>query len=178
MTCPYQDECRNYPKSCFKCFDFKQYKPLKERKTLQPKSKTKKEKKAGMDFEKKGVQKYNQAIRIGKDMAHQQIASGAFHFALGDMITEEELTAALAEFKERGGLDSRGEKQLTIKKEWIEKIKEEAKQMGKAFYFLPIRFKNDPIDYVVLEYDMFLSYIQIIQSLHEQIRLLSKKANS
>jgi hypothetical protein len=151
------------------------FRPLKEYKRLQPKSPNYKEKKKGMEFEKDGTKKYNQAIKIAKDVARRQLASGALHFALGDMITEEELTAALAEFKERSSVDARGNKQITIKKEWLDKLEKEAKLMGRDYYFLPFRFKDSDKDYVVIEFDLLLSYVQTIQILVEQIRLLHKQ---
>jgi hypothetical protein len=173
--CPYFHECRNAQKACFKCFQFNMYRPLKEKKRLQHKSLKRKEKKAGMEFEKQGTQKYNQAVRFARQVAHRQLASGALAFAPGDMVTEEELTAALAEFKERSSVNARGEKYITIHKKWLDKLKEEAKLMGRDYYFLPFRFKDGDKDYVVLEYDLLLSYVQTIQMLVEQIKLLQKQ---
>lgn len=175
MDCTYQDECKNYPKSCFKCFNYGSYAPIKEKKGLQPKSNNKKEVKEGMDFENKGTKKYNHAVRSAKDAARRQLASGALHFALGDMITEEELTAALAEYKQRGSTDARGAKQITIKKEWLDKLEEEARQMNREYYFLPFNFKGSDDDYVAMKYDMLLSYVQTIQALLEHNRLLVKQ---
>ncbi|SFJ63709.1 hypothetical protein SAMN02799624_05297 [Paenibacillus sp. UNC496MF] len=125
-----------------------------------------------MDFENRGTRAYNHAVTAAKDVARRQIASGAKHWALGDMITEEALTAALAEFKERGSLSAKGEKQITIKREWLEKLADEARQMKREFHFLPFAFSGDTKDYVVMEYDRLLAYIQIIQSLVEEMRLL------
>ncbi|MCY9186519.1 hypothetical protein [Bacillus halotolerans] len=175
MDCTYQNECSNYEKSCFKCFNYNLYKPIKERKGLSAKSSTRKEKKEGMDFENRGTRRYNQNVHKAKDVARRQIASGALHFALGDMITEEELTAALAEFKERGSTDARGHKQITIKKEWLDKLEEEAKQMRRSYYFLPFTFKGSNKDYVALDYEILLSYIQTIQALLEHNRLLARQ---
>lgn len=170
--CKLKNSCANFGKSCYKCFDYNMFSRKKERVGLRPKSLTNKQKKEGMDFENRGTRKYNQAIAISKDIARRQIASGSLSFALGDMITEEELTASLAEFKERGSVDSRGRKQITIKKEWLDKLKQEAKDMGKNYYFLPFTFKDSDTDYVAMEFDILLSYIQTIQVLNEQLKLL------
>ncbi|UYX56037.1 hypothetical protein M3Y14_34210 (plasmid) [Bacillus thuringiensis] len=175
IECIYEEECSNVGKSCFKCFNYQMFQPIKERKGLKPKSDNKKEIKEGMVFEQRGTKKYNHAVKEAKDIARRQLASGALHFALGDMITEEALTAALAEFKERGTTDSRGAKQITIKKEWLTKLKEEARQMGRDYYFLPFTFKGSTDDYVAMEYDMLLRYIQTIQILLEQNRLLTQQ---
>lgn len=174
-SCVYLKECANAGKACFKCFNYSFYRSPKERQPLRSRSMTNKQKKEGIDFENKGTKKYQQTIKIAKDTARRQIASGALSFALGDMITEEALTAALAEYKERGQTDAKGEKQITIKRKWLEEIEEEAKEMGKEFYFLPFRFKGDNQEYVVLNYDRFLAYIQLIQSLVEENRLLRKQ---
>ncbi len=128
-----------------------------------------------MDFENRGTRRYNQSVRRAKDVARRQIASGALHFALGDMITEEELTASLSEFKERGSKDARGSKTITIKKEWLDKLEEEANEMGKSYYFLPFTFKGSDKDYVAMDYNILLSYVQTIQALIEHNRLLERQ---
>lgn len=174
-NCPFIDECVNANKSCFKCFNYNMYAPIKQRQGLRPKSYKKKEKKQGMDFENRGTRKYNRAVHQARDVARRTLASGALHFDLGDMITEEELTASLAEFKERGSVDAKGAKQITIKKEWLDQLAEEAKEMGKEYYFLPFSFKGSDKDYVAMEFDILLSYVQTIQVLLEQNRLLRKQ---
>jgi hypothetical protein len=175
MDCVYTDECANAGKSCFKCYNFSMYKAPKVRTPLRAKGTPKKEIKEGMDFENRGTKKYNQTVKVAKDVARRQIASGALHYALGDMITEEELTASLSEFKERGTVNAKGEKQISIKREWLEKLEWEARQMGKTYYFLPFTFKGSDKDYVAMDYDILLSYVQTIQSLLETNRLLRQQ---
>lgn len=172
--CIYQHECGNLDKACFKCFEYSKYKPLKQRVGLKAKSDFRKSKKEGVDFEKRGARKYNKAV-TQKSVAHQQVGSGAFGGLLGDMITEEELTASLSEFKERGSVDAKGSKQITIKKEWLNKLKEEAREMNKEYYFLPFTFKGDDTDYVCMDFNIFLGYIQIIHSLLKQNEFLKKQ---
>lgn len=175
MSCEYEQECANFGKSCNKCFNYQFYKQHKEKKGLNARSKTNKQKKEGMDFENRGTRKYNNAVKAAKDVARRQIASGALHHSLGDMITEEELTASLSEFKERGSTDAKGAKQITIKREWLEKLEWEAEQMGRDYYFLPFTFKGSDKDYVAMDYNILLSYIQTIQSQREVIRLLEQR---
>jgi hypothetical protein len=177
MECVYHNECANNDK-CHRCFGYKFYKPHKEYQRLKPRSDRRKEVKEGMDFENRGTRQYNKAVTSAKQIARRQLNSGAMAHALGDMITEEELTAALAEYKERGSADARGEKQITIKKEWLDKLAWEAEQMGRDFYFLPFSFKGSDKDYVALEYDMLLKYIQFIQILLEKNRLLQMQVES
>src|SRR5690606_28147805 len=99
--CSLKDECANFNVSCYKCFNFNMYQEKKQRQGLRSRSLTNKQKKSGIDFENRGAKRYNQAVKQSKDIARRQIASGAISSFLGDMITEEELTASLAEFKER-----------------------------------------------------------------------------
>lgn len=172
IDCKYEDSCQNAGKSCFKCFDYSFYSEIKEKQGLRKRSLTNSQKKEGISFENRGAKKYSQAVKHSKDAARRQIGSGAFGGMLGDVITEEELTSSISEFKERGGVDARGKKQITIKKEWLDKLKEEADHMHKDYYFLPFSFKGEDTDYVAMEYDILLSYIQTIQFLHERIKVL------
>jgi hypothetical protein len=169
-NCKYKGECANYEKACFKCFNYNFYQNHKEVSGLRSRDLSRKEKKQGSTFENKGIIKYNKTIKKSKEIAQKQIASGALHFALGDMITEEELTSAIAEFKQRGELSSSGQKQITIKKDWLDKLKKEANIMKKDYYFLPFSFKESDDIYVVLDYDILLSYIQTIQILLSKIK--------
>lgn len=170
-SCSLITECKQAGKQCHICFNQAKFVPLKEVKQYRydPKKKSKKE---GMAFENLGAAKYNQTVRKAKDVARRQLNSGAMAHALGDVITEESLTAALTEFKERGSTTAKGEKTISIKKEWLEKLKWEASQMNREYYFLPFRYKNDDTEYVAMEYDILLSYVQTIQTLLEQVRLL------
>lgn len=172
--CPYATQCSNISKACFKCIEFNKYKPLKIQKGLSAKSSTRKERKEGMDFEKRGARAYNQAVHRARDVARQQVGSGAFGGLAGDVITSEELTASLAEFKERGSTDARGAKQITIKLEWLTKLEEEAKEMNRNFYYLPFSFKGHDKDYVAMEFNMLLKYIETIQILLEQNKLMAE----
>lgn len=170
-SCSLLSECKQAGKQCHMCFNQARFVPIKEVKHYRydPKKKSKKE---GMAFENLGADKYNKAVRTAKDVARRQLNSGAMAHALGDVITEEKLTAALTEFKERGSTTARGEKTISIKKEWLEKLKWEASQMNREYYFLPFRYKDDDTEYVAMEYDILLSYVQTIQALLERVRLL------
>lgn len=172
--CSLYEECSNADRSCKMCFNMKKYKPHKEVQGLRPKAAKKHERKEGMDFENHGTKKYNKAVRFAKEAAHRQINSGAIKSLPGDMITEEELTASLSEFKERGSKTARGEKVISIQKKWLDQMKEEAKQMQKEYFFLPFRYKNDDTEYVIMEYDVLLSYVQTIQMVYEQNKLFRK----
>lgn len=169
-----QDICQNKNKMCFSCFDLNKFKPLKEKKTYQPK--VKKSEKAGMAFEEKVKDKYNEKLRYVRDHAFRQFNSGALSNKPGDVITTEPITAAVMECKERGTLTSSGEKQIQIKLEWLTKLKDEARELGKDYYFLPFSFKGHDETYVALSYDILLNYIYEIQRLNELL-ILEKTKN-
>ena len=128
-----------------------------------------------MDFEKRGAKAYNQSVRYAQDVARQRVASGAFGGLLGDVITSEKLTASLSEFKERGSISAKGSKQITIKLEWLTKLEEEAREMNRDFFFLPFSFKDHDKDYVAMEYNVLLRYVETIQILLEQNKMLREK---
>ncbi|QHW35751.1 hypothetical protein GZH47_33195 (plasmid) [Paenibacillus rhizovicinus] len=176
MDCVYEAECANFGQ-CRRCFNHDMYKPHKEYQQLRSRSENRKEVKQGMDFENRGTKAYNSAVTRARQAARRQPNSGAMSNALGDMITEEQLTASLAEFKERSSVGAKGGKQITIKKEWLDKLAWESRQMNRDFYFLPFSFAGAEKDYVAMEYDMLLRYIQNIQFLLEQNRLLKLQLN-
>jgi len=129
---------------CAVCNNYDKYKPPA---AVQKKSKLSRKGKKGMDFEEKVVDVYNKARR--------QPASGAFWNKPGDIITPE----MLMEVKERNIVNSKGEKSITIKKEWLEKIKREAYGLGRPFWCLPFRFGNDEDIYVVIDFQDLLALI-------------------
>lgn len=171
--CSMYSSCQNADKMCFTCFDLKKYKPLKEVKRYTPK--VKKSDKPGMAFEEKIKDKYNEKLRYVRDHAYRQFNSGALANKPGDVITTEPITAAVMECKERGTLTSSGEKQIQIKLDWLIKLKDEARELNKDFYFLPFKFKGYDEDYVALPYDILLNYVEEIQRLHELLLLEQQK---
>lgn len=177
-NCTLFDECANNQRSCPRCFNESLYKPHKELHNIRKKAPKAKEIKKGMDFENLGTKKYNQAIKFAKQSAYRQINSGAIKDMPGDMITVEELTASLAEFKERSSMTPKGAKVISIQKKWLDQIKKEAKQMRKDYFFLPFRYIGDDTEYVIMEYDVLLSYVETIQLLLEQNKLLRKKLDN
>lgn len=102
-----------------------------------------------MAFQRKVVGAYNKAMSQDK-VAYETPNSGAIWHMPGDVVTEE----ALMECKERGTISARGEKQITIKKEWLEKAAEEAFYSNKPM-LLPFGFKEDDNIYMVGEFDLF-----------------------
>lgn len=82
--------------------------------------------------------------------ARQQMASGSVWFAKGDVTTENFLIEAKTRAKKS--------KQITLKKEWLDKIAEEAVVAGKI-PVLAISF-GDGRDFFILSTEDFLSLVQ------------------
>lgn len=176
--CPVASECANRDKSCYKCFNEAFFRPHKQKAGLRAKSTSRRQtSKAGMQFEQDGMNSYNQAVFRGKDAARRQPNSGAIQGFLGDVITSEEWTAAITEFKERSSTTKAGEKSISIQKKWLDKLKEEAYEMDRDYYFLPFRYSGSDTDYLVIEYSMLMGYIETIAHLNEQNKALVAQLN-
>lgn len=164
--CEHYNECSNAGTACFKCFNFNKFKPLKERSGLKAKSTTRNiTTKKGLQWEQDGANRYSKAIRSGQDAARRQPGSGSIANMLGDVITSEQLTASIAEFKERGSVTKSGAKSISIKKEWLDKLADEAAVMNRDYYFLPFRYTGSDKDYLVIEYEMLMGYLETIHTL-------------
>jgi len=155
------------------CFKGSHYAEPKQKKSINPVSNARIKQKKGMEFELEGTNQYNQSIDKGRKEARRQLASGAFSWALGDMITEEEITAAIAEFKLRT-VDGKTQKSFSLKKEWLDKIRHESKQMKKEQYFLPFSFGDPKEIFVAMPYEFLLFYIQTIQFLLKRLEFHEK----
>lgn len=85
-----------------------------------------------------------QERRIAKAVGGKQTAnSGATSFVKGDVTTDDWLFEAKTHTEER--------QQFTIRKEWIEKNKEEAFQMGKHYSAIVIDFGDGVNHYLIDE---------------------------
>jgi len=104
-----------------------------------------------MSFQRKVGKLYDQAMA---KKSQQVINSGALWFAPGDVNMEE----FLVECKERK-LTSRGEKQFTITKEMLDKIKKEAG--GSKPGVVAFGFKNDDSVYLVADYNIWLELVHL-----------------
>ena len=83
-------------------------------------------------------------------------------------------TVLLPECKEREQYTSKGEKAFTIKKEWIEKVFEEARLADK-FPALIFRFKNDDHVYFVDDFTVLRDMVHLIKVLNEEVEKLTKQ---
>lgn len=106
-----------------------------------------------------------------KPDAKRQVNSGAMWHAKGDIITQD----YLMECKERGTINARGEKTISIPKEWLEKQALEAFQEKRPYWLLPFRYKNDSSIYLVKSFDHEIEMYQEMISLREELEKLKKQ---
>lgn len=85
-----------------------------------------------------------------------QVNSGANPRKPGDLWNPRWLKEA----KESGTISARGRTQITIKREWLEKARQEAFYIKRKFMLL-FRFADDDKEYVVLDYDDLLELIEL-----------------
>jgi hypothetical protein len=100
--------------------------------------------------------------------AQRQFNSGAFWHSKGDIKLEH----ALMECKERGTTNSRGEKQITIPKLWLEKQEKEAFQEQRPYWYVPFGYKGDDAVYLVKPYDHEIEMIYEMRRAREEIEKL------
>ena len=108
-----------------------------------------------------------------KKEAQRQANSGAMWHSKGDIKLEH----ALMECKERGTTNSRGEKQITIPKLWIEKQEKEAFQEQRPYWYIPFGYKGDPGIYLVKSYDHEMELIYELRKAREEIERLESLLN-
>lgn len=168
MTCPVFDQCSNTAQ-CYRCFHQHLYKPHKRQTPLAPKSLSRTPKKQGIKAEQDFVKQYKQTIQRADQVVRQQIASGALHHHPGDVETFDSFIASLYEIKEKLVDHTKGKKTFTIQKEWLDKLKKEARQLNKDHYALPFRFSEDNSFYVVIELEILLSLVETIRILSNHV---------
>ena len=97
--------------------------------------------------------------------AKRQANSGALWYAKGDIKTEH----YLLECKERGTVNARGEKTISIPKSWLLKQEQEAFQENRPYWAIPFRYKNDDAIYIVKSFDQELEMYQEMRRLREEL---------
>lgn len=102
--------------------------------------------------------------------AKRQANSGAMWHSKGDIRVEH----ALMECKERGTVNGRGEKTITIPKEWLTKQEQEAFEESKPFWYLPFGYKNDDSIYLIKDFNHEVEMIHEIRQLTEEVERLKK----
>ncbi|MES9681690.1 hypothetical protein ABWK22_01995 [Gottfriedia acidiceleris] len=96
--------------------------------------------------------------------AKRQANSGALWYAKGDIKTQD----YLMECKERGTINARGEKTISIPKDWLLKQELEAFQENRPYWVIPFRYKNDDSIYLVKSFDQEIEMYQEMRRLREE----------
>lgn len=125
-----------------------------------------KKEKEGMGFEKRVAKRYNKKVTQTHTSARRRPNSGAIWSMPGDIVTEE---GFLFECKERGSVTSRGEKTISIHKDWLDKVTDEAISSKKKYWALPFGFKESDEVYIIKDYNTELEMIQTIKILKDRI---------
>lgn len=95
--------------------------------------------------------------------ARRQLRSGGIWFLPGDVNDQ----VVIPECKEREEYTANGEKSFTFKKEWIEKVFEEAR-LAEKFPAVIFRFKNDDQAYFVDNFEVLRDMVHLIKVLSEE----------
>lgn len=96
--------------------------------------------------------------------AVRQSNSGALWHSKGDIKLEH----ALLECKERGTVNARGQKQITIPKLWIEKQEQEAFQEKKDYWYIPFAYKGEDDIYLVKSFEHEMEMIYELRRIREE----------
>lgn len=96
-----------------------------------------------------------------KEEAKRRPNSGAMWYAKGDISFEH----ALMEVKERGTVNARGQKTISIPKEWLTKQEDEAFLEGKPYWYLAFAYKGDPDVFLIKPYDQEMELIAELRRL-------------
>ena len=103
---------------------------------------------------------------LERQLARRQARSGGIWFMPGDVIDP----VMLMECKERSTIDAQGKNQITIKKEWLEKITQEAD--GNLYPALTFRYKGSEDIYFVQSFEILMDMVGEIKYLREELSRL------
>lgn len=162
--CEYKTRCLNNDK-CGRCFNKTLLKlpedkwKKKNNKNNNRFNKTKcDDKDSWKDLEQEVANKLNRVPTM--EEARRTRRSGALWYEQGDIKD----TLLHPECKERKGNELKsGEKSMSIKKEWLEKAKEECRFNQKTMV-LPFRFKNDDNIYAIMEFEDISELITMMKA--------------
>lgn len=110
----------------------------------------------------------NREERDFKNTAQRTPNSGATWHTKGDV----KLSHALAEVKERGSVNGRGEKTISIPKEWLTKQADEAFQERRDYWYLAFAYKGDEEIYLIKPYNHEVEMVHKYEGLKEDYEKL------
>ena len=160
MSCEYESSCLNSSK-CFRCYSQSLLKLKHEQRKSYASHSTQKDrqkKDSWKHLEQDVANKLNQIPSIAE--ARRSRASGALWFEKGDIVDD----ILHPECKERTATKLKsGEHSISIKKEWLEKAKEECIFSEKTMC-LPFRFKGDENIYCIFDMNDIASLVTTMKS--------------
>ena len=164
LECEYYGTCLNAgTNKCMRCYDFNmlQIKNQKKARAVIDNFSNKNERSkenSWEDLEESVAQALNNVPDI--QQARRSRRSGALWFEKGDIVD----ALVHPECKERSGNELKsGTKSMSIKKEWLDKSKEECKYNQKTMC-LPFRFKEDETTYCIFEMNDIAELITICKA--------------
>ncbi|WP_422661666.1 hypothetical protein ACK8P5_26450 (plasmid) [Paenibacillus sp. EC2-1] len=176
--CEYYNRCENNDK-CLRCGpDQRLLKTAEEKARKKFASKTKFNEStsvtdnSGETLEEYVRDKLNGLPTVKEYFASRQLGSGNIWFMPGDVADP----VILAECKERLLVNAKGEKTMTIPKDMIEKIMEEAKMLNR-YPTLIFRYKGDENGktYVVNDFDVLVEMIHEIKILRHEMKVVTNE---
>lgn len=105
--------------------------------------------------------------------ARRQVRSGGIWFLPGDV----QDSVLIPECKEREEYTAKGEKTFSIKKEWIDKVYEEAK-VADRFPAVVFRFKNDDQAFYIQDFETLRDMVHQIKVLKADIVEVTKERDA
>lgn len=160
MSCEYESACLNSSK-CFRCYDQSLLKLKHEKRKSYASQSTQKDrakKDSWKSLEQDVTNKLNRIPTITE--ARRSIASGALWFEKGDIVDD----ILHPECKERTAKELKsGEHSMSIKREWLEKAKEECIHNNKTMC-LPFRFKEDENIYCIFDMNDIAALVTTMKS--------------
>lgn len=160
MSCEYESTCLNSNK-CFRCYGQSLLKLKHEKRKSYASQSTQKDrvkKDSWKSLEQDVANKLNQVPTITE--ARRSRCSGALFFEKGDIVDD----ILHPECKERTAKELKsGEHSISIKREWLEKAKEECIHNNKTMC-LPFRFKGDENIYCIFDMNDIASLVTTMKS--------------
>lgn len=176
--CEYYNRCKNTDK-CLKCGPDQRFLKLpgdtarkKAHSRIARNTVTSIVDNSGETLEDYVADKLNALPSVKEWQARRQIGSGNIWFMPGDVADP----VILAECKERGTVNSKGEKTMTIPKTMLDKIEQEAKTYG-SYPALPFRYKNDQSGktYFAQDFDVLCEMVHEIKMLRKENQVLENE---
>lgn len=177
--CEYYTRCKNSEK-CLSCGPNQRLLSMPEDKMRQMnRSKVKQnavtavDDNSGVTLEDYVRDNLNNVPTVREYQARRQAGSGSIWFMPGD-VTDPIL---LTECKERLQFTSKGEKQITITKLMLDKIRDEAKLLSR-YPALAFRIKGDDRTYIINEFEVLCEMVHEIKVLRHENEVVEKEKNS